>query len=288
MLFTVGVAPSVIGTGGEIVATVLLGALMGVLLVAFEGRRLEVLLPFVGAFVLTLVAATVLPGLVTASGVVLVVVPALFVVVPGDYLSAAAGELIAGRISAGATRLLYAALVLALLVIGIAAAAEITGREKLLTETPVTPTLPLVVVTLAWIPFAVGLVLAFNAHLSALPWLIPTVIGTFLVQQAATKLVGDITGTLVAGIALGLFASLASRAQGRPPRLIMILGCFFVLTVGGLGLRGATALIGSDIVSGFDDLRDFFIQMPTVAIALALSVLATDRPERVHGGHLAQ
>ena len=43
---------------------------------------------------------------------------------------------------------------------------------------------------------AVGLVLAFNAHLSALPWLIPTVIGTFLVQQGATRLVGDITGTL--------------------------------------------------------------------------------------------
>ncbi len=281
MLFTVGFAPSVVGTAGEIVATVLLGALMGILMVTFEGRRLEVLLPFVGAFVLTLVAALVLPGLVTASGVVLVVVPALFVVVPGDYLSAAAGELIAGRISAGASRLLYAALVLALLVIGIAAAAEVTGNDRLLTETPVSPTLPFAVVTLAWIPFAVGLVLAFNAHLSALPWLVPTVIGTYLVQQAATKLVGDITGTLIAGIALGVFAGLASRPPGRPPRLVLILGGFFVLTVGGLGLRGATALIGTDIVSGFEDLRDFFIQMPTVAIALALSVLATDRPGRL-------
>jgi uncharacterized membrane protein YjjB (DUF3815 family) len=138
---------------------------------------------------------------------------------------------------------------------------------------------PFIVVTLAWVPFAVGLVLAFNAHLSALPWLIPTVIGTFLVQQGATRLVGDITGTLAAGIALGLFAGLASRPPGRPPRLVLILGGFFVLTVGGLGLRGAAALVGSDIVSGFDDLRDFFIQMPTVAIALALSVLATERSE---------
>ena len=41
------------------------------------------------------------------------------------------------------------------------------------------------------------------------------------------------------------------------------------------------ALVGNDVVSGFDDLRDFFIQMPTVAIALALGVLATDRPQRV-------
>ena len=62
---------------------------------------------------------------------------------------------------------------------------------------------------------------------------------------------------------------------------MLVLGGFFVLTVGGLGLRGAAALVGSDVVSGFDDLRDFFIQMPTVAIALALSVLATDRSEAV-------
>ena len=58
---------------------------------------------------------------------------------------------------------------------------------------------------------------------------------------------------------------------------MILLGGFFVLTVGGLGLRGATALIGNDVVSGFADLRDFLIQMPTVAIALALGVLATDR-----------
>ena len=57
---------------------------------------------------------------------------------------------------------------------------------------------------------------------------------------------------------------------------MILLGGFFVLTVGGLGLRGVTALIGSDIVSGFGDLRDFFIQMPTVALALALGVLATE------------
>ena len=126
-------------------------------------------------------------------------------------------------------------------------------------------------------PFAVGLVLAFNAHLRPLPWLIPTVIGTFLIQQGATRLVGEIAGTLAAGIALGVVAGLASRPAGRPPRLVLLLGGFFVLTVGGLGLRGVTALMGNDVVSGLGDLRDFFIQMPTVAIALALGVLATEK-----------
>ena len=286
VLFTVGFAPSVVGTLGEVAATVVLGTVMGVLLVSLEGRRFEALTPFIGAFLLTLIAALVLSGLVTRSGVVLVVVPALFVVVPGDYLSAAAAELIGGRITSGATRLVYAAFVLALLVVGIAAAAEIAGGDSLLTETPVDPSLPFIAVVLAWVPFSVGLVLAFNAPLSALPWLVPTVIGTYLVQQGATRLVGDITGTLLAGIALGTFAGIASRPAGRPPRLVLLLGGFFVLTVGGLGLRGATALLGDDIVSGFGDLRDFLVQMPAVAISLAIGLLATERlPSTTGGAH---
>jgi uncharacterized membrane protein YjjB (DUF3815 family) len=87
--------------------------------------------------------------------------------------------------------------------------------------------------------------------------------------------VGDITGTLVAGIALGAVANLVSAPSHRPPRLLMVLGGFFVLTVGGLGLRGATSLIGGDVVSGFDNLLDFLVQVPTVAIAIAVGVLAT-------------
>ncbi|HEU4947918.1 MAG TPA: threonine/serine exporter family protein [Kribbella sp.] len=282
VLFTAGFAPSVVATAGEVVATVLLGTVMGVLLVSLEGRRFEALVPFIGAFLLTVIAAVFLSDLVSRTGVVLVVVPALFVVVPGDYLSAAAGELIGGRIAAGATRLIYAAFVLALLVVGIAAAAEITGGEDLLTETPVTPNLPFIAVVLAWIPFSIGLVLAFNATLKALPWLIPTVIGTYLIQQGATRLVGDITGTLLAGIALGTVAGIASRPANRPPRLVLVLGGFFVLTVGGLGLRGATALLGDDIISGFGDLRDFLVQMPTVAISLAIALIATDRQHPRH------
>jgi uncharacterized membrane protein YjjB (DUF3815 family) len=258
---------------------------MGVLLVSLEGNRFEALTPFVGGFVLTVIAAVLLSDLVTQTGVVLVVVPALFVVVPGDYLSAAAAELIGGRITAGATRLVYAAFVLALLVVGIAVGAEITGGDRLLTETPVAPSLPFLAVVLAWIPFAVGLILAFNAPLPVLPWLIPTTIGTYLIQQGATRLVGDITGTLVAGITLGIFAGIASKPVGRPPRLILLLGGFFVLTVGGLGLRGATALLGNDVISGFDDLTGFLVQMPTVAISLAIGLLATERlhPRRRDG-----
>ncbi|TWD74834.1 uncharacterized membrane protein YjjP (DUF1212 family) [Kribbella amoyensis] len=277
MLFAVGFAPSVVATASEVAATALLGAVMGVLLVSFERRRFEPVLPFVAAFTLTVLAATLLDGMTATSGVVLVVVPALFVVVPGDYLSASVAELVAGHLSAGAVRLVYAALLLGMLVVGIVGATQLTDRDEALTETPVEATLPFLVVVLAWIPFTVGLVLAFNGQPRMVPWLLPTVIGTYLLQQGATRLGGDVFGTLLAGIALGAVANVLSAPNHRPPRLLLVVGGFFVLTVGGLGLRGFTALIGGDVISGFDSLRDFLLQVPTVAISIAIGVLATTR-----------
>jgi hypothetical protein len=111
-------------------------------------------------------------------------------------------------------------------------------------------------------------------------WLAPSVIGTFLLQQGATRLAGEIVGTLVAGAALGVFANLVAAGPRRPPRLILLLGGFFVLTVGGLGVRGVTALFGGDAVSGIQNLADFALQVPTVAIAIAVGVIISDRWRR--------
>ena len=56
-----------------------------------------------------------------------------------------------------------------------------------------------------------------------------------------------------------------------------MLGGFFVLTVGGVGVRGATSLLGGDIVTGLKNLSDFALQVPTVALAIAAGVILSDR-----------
>ena len=127
-----------------------------------------------------------------------------------------------------------------------------------------------------------GLVLAFNAEPGVLLWLVPGVIGTFLLQQGVTRLAGAVIGTLVAGAVLGACANLVGAHPRRPPRLILLLGGFFVLTVGGVGVRGATALLGGDIVTGLQNLSDFALQVPTVALALAAGVIVSDRWLRAH------
>src|SRR5262249_23589069 len=103
-LFAAGFAPSVVASWGEVGAAAVLGLLMGLLVVAAGGTRLEGLVPFIGAFAVTVLGLTVLSGLSTSTGVTLLVIPALFITVPGDTLSAAAAELLTGRSTAPAVR----------------------------------------------------------------------------------------------------------------------------------------------------------------------------------------
>lgn len=88
---------------------------------------------------------------------------------------------------------------------------------------------------------------------------------------------GSVVGTLFAGAILGAYANLVGAHPERPPRLVLLLGGFFVLTVGGLGVRGVTALFGGDPISGLQNLGDFALQVPTVALALAIGVIGTER-----------
>ena len=282
-LFAAGFAPSVVATWSEAAAAAVLGLLMGLLVVSAAGRPWEGLLPFAGAFLLTLTAVTVGSTLVTRTGVTLLVIPALFIVVPGDTLSAAAGELLGARITTGATRLVFAFFTLGLIVIGIVTAAEVAGHQEALVETLPPPELPYAVILLGWAVFSLGLVLAFNAEPRLVRWLVPSVIATYLLQQGATRLGGEVVGTLVAGAALGAFANLVSMSPRRPPRLLLVLGGFFVLTVGGVGIRGATSLLGGDIITGLRHLADFGLQVPTVALAIALGVIVTDHWSGVRG-----
>jgi hypothetical protein len=58
---------------------------------------------------------------------------------------------------------------------------------------------------------------------------------------------------------------------------VIALGGFFVLTVGALGLRGVTALIGGQPITGAENLVDFLLQVPTVALGIGIGFLVASR-----------
>ena len=143
--------------------------------------------------------------------------------------------------------------------------------------------LPYWLILLSWIPFTLGLAWTFNADLRDWPWMLLLVYVAWIVLQLGTWAFGSTAGTFAAGIAVGVLGEWLSRRPDRPPRVVLVLGGFFVLTVGALGLRGVTTLVGGDPVQGFTDL----LNMATIATALTFGLitgaLLAPRPRRPAG-----
>jgi len=88
-----------------------------------------------------------------------------------------------------------------------------------------------------------------------------------------TRWLGPTAGTFVAATLLAAAAGYLELSASRPPRIVLILGGFFALTVGALALRGLTTIDGGFNIQGFNDIRDAITQ--TAALTLGLIVGAT-------------
>jgi uncharacterized membrane protein YjjB (DUF3815 family) len=198
-------------------------------------------------------------------------VPALFVLIPGDFLCAATAEIAIGQLTPGAVRLAQAAFTLVELAVGVVIAAEISGvSADSLFDTSVPPVLPFWLVAVSWVPFTLGLVLTFSARMRDFGWILALTYLAWGVQLGVTRWAGPTAGTFVAAVLLGAAAGALERSPRNPPRIVLIIGGFFALTVGALALRGLATLNGDHYIQGLDDLRDAISL--TVALTLGLIV----------------
>jgi uncharacterized membrane protein YjjP (DUF1212 family) len=272
ILFATGFAPSVQATWREIGYSVVLGAVMAVVFLAAERSSvLGILLPLAGPVAVGLVAFGVLHAHHQPGGPIIVMVPALFVLIPGDYLCAATAEIAVGQLTPGAVRLAQAAFTLVEIAAGIVIAAEVTGAGTAsLFESTEPRGLPYWLIVIFWVPFVVGLAFTFSARLRDIPWILALTYLAWGVQLGVTKWLGPNAGTFIAAALLAAAAGFLELSPRRPPRIVLILGGFFALTVGSLVLRGLTTLDGGHAIQGFNDLRDAISQ--TAAITLGLIV----------------
>src|SRR5580693_8661445 len=272
ILFAVGFAPSVQATWTEVGYSVVLGAVMAVVFLAAErASALRILLPIVGPIAVGVVAFAGLHAHRQPGGPIVLMVPALFVLIPGDYLCAATAEIAVGQLTPGAVRLAQAAFTLLEIALGIIIAAEVTGvGTRSLFESTVSRGLPYWLIVVSWVPFVFGLALTFSARLRDTPWILALTYLAWGVQLGVTKWLGPDAGTFIAAGLLAAAAGFLELSPSRPPRIVLILGGFFALTVGSLVLRGLTTLDGGHSIQGFGDLRDAITQ--TAAITLGLIV----------------
>jgi uncharacterized membrane protein YjjP (DUF1212 family) len=259
MMFAAGFAPSIQANWRQLGGSLILGAVMAAAyLVGERIALLRIVLPLVAATAVSLVAFTFLHIAHAHGGPVLVMVPALFVMIPGDFLCAAAAEVAVGQFTVGIVRLLQSFLVLFELAAGVIIGAAISGvgTASLISSSTV-DNMPWVVTVLAWIPFTIGMALTFCARPRDVRWLLLGVYLAWSTQLLGTWLFGDAAGTFLAAVVLTLAGVWLGRKPSRPPTLVIILGGVFVLTVGSIALRGITTLAGGHLLESYHDLANF-------------------------------
>jgi len=293
LLFAVGFAPGVQQTWREVAAAAVLGSVMGLMFIAADrAGGLRVLLPIVGTLVVAVVAIEVLHAQAAPGGPMLLMIPGLFILIPGDLLCAATAEIAVGQFTPGAVRLAQAAVALVQLAAGVIIAAELTGTGLTALSDPAPPghALPGWVIVVAWVPFTVGLALTFNARMRDVPWLLLLAYLAWGVQELvlAHSLVvpregetGATAAVFVAATVLAFAAGVLDLGRNLPPRGVTILGGFFALTVGAVALRGLAALAGTPRLQGFTDIRDATAE----TVALTLGLIAGAAPAAALGAH---
>nr|BFE71985.1 hypothetical protein GCM10020092_052860 [Actinoplanes digitatis] len=270
-LFSVGFGISVQATWQEVVASAVLGLLVGCLVVAVDGRpRLALVAPFaasvaVSALVLVAYRAGWIDG-----GPIQLIVPALFYFIPGDALSAAMLELVGGRVTAGASRLTSSIASLLMLGFGaLVATVLVDVPQGALFDVRVAGNLGPVVVALGWVIFALGVLLTFSMAPGDFGWALSFVLGTAAVTALAGAAAGDEVGTFVGATAMTSAALLLGRRRRFPPPYVLYLGAFYVLTPGSHGLRGIESWIGGHPVRGVASLADMLALLAAIGIGHA-------------------
>lgn len=280
VLFSVGFAPLMQPTWYEVGSTAVLATVAAVLAVAADRLpRLAKVLPLIVAVTVCLITLEVFARTPAHGGPVLLMLPALFFFVPGDYLSAAAAELAAGYLTTGAIRLVYAVALLVQLYVGVILGLVITGRSRhALFDVAAQGDLPRWVLFAGWTVFTAGALLAFAMPARLLGRLLLLVYLTVGVQTGFTKLLGEVGGTFTAAVVLGAATTWLARRPGQPPRILLVLPGFFTLTVGSLGMRGLTALAGGYPIKGFRDLTELVTIVTAIGMGLLLGAVLAQRP----------
>ena len=270
-LLSLGFGLTLQATWQEAIASLVLGTLVGLLALLPRAQpKLSHLMPFVAA---TIVSALVL-ALYAPAGLrgapINLMIPALLYFIPGDFISASMLELAHGRVAAGAIRLVHALFQLLTLAVGVTLGGILVGTHpNEAFRTAVTPEFGAWVLVVGWVIFAAGMVWCMSIRWRDFGWVVTMILFADAVQEAGTLVLGELGSTFIAGAAVACVAGLLARNVTRPPYLVLMLGAFFVLTVGTTGLDGLSSLADGDLARGFTSVADMF----GIASALSLGLL---------------
>jgi uncharacterized membrane protein YjjB (DUF3815 family) len=269
IILTVGVALILMPALPNLIATAILGAVVGVLKVFNRDRAvLAVPLPVIAATIVSaLVFLAVKRGLPVEP--LNALVPPLVAFLPGAMLTLGMVELAYGDMVSGASRLVAGFVQLVLLALGLAAGAVLIGYqpEDLVDASPQRMTI--LWATLApWVGvvvFGIGCFVHFSAPRHSLPWMLLVLLVAFASQQAAAPVFGKAGSGFFGMLAVTPLGYLIHLKFRGPPAMVTFLPSFWLLVPGALGLLSVTTMI-SDRAAGVDGLVTALFVFTSIAL----------------------
>ena len=274
-----GIAP-LLGAGWNdtIVATVL--SILVYILVQISARIGPVAMswmPLNTALIAGFVAAIIkywIPDL----NLVLVILSAVAIILPGFSISLGAGELVAQKILSGMANLMSGLITLlkqiAGSVIGVGFASLIVSVSNTTSEIPVNQMWMFLLFPL----LLVGLCLAFQTSRRDLPWAVVVSAiaysGVLLGSSILDSNLGNLLGTIIAVVISNIWA----RKTGRPTSIVLI-PAIVLLVSGTIGFRGIASMAQGDMVLGVQQFFRMFVVAMTILAGIMIGYTIV-RPER--------
>jgi uncharacterized membrane protein YjjP (DUF1212 family) len=267
-LVGLGLAPLLGGGWSDTLVAALFSVLVYglVLLSGRLGAAATEWLPFSSAFVVG-VLASVVKLWVPELNLVLVILSAVAIILPGYTISLGAGELVAQRVVSGTTNLMSGLICLVKQIaggaLGVVAVSSVVSWAASGPATPVDP----VWAQLLFPLLLVGLSLAFQTSRRDLPWAVLVSGIAYLGVMAGSSILDPNLGNLVGTIVAVVVANLWARQTGRPTSIVLI-PAIVMLVSGTIGFRGLASMAEGELLLGAQQ----FFQMFVVALTIVIGV----------------
>jgi len=268
-LLTTGLALLLAPTWQGAIVAFVLGAVVG-LAKLVRSPTLQLVFPVFASFGCALAVFLIAPYVEIGDPIRLLIAP-LATFLPGGMLTTGTMELAADQMVAGASRLVFGLVQLALLSFGILAAGTVIGVADA-SYVPLDPAegLPWWVAPLGVLLFAIGNHLHFSAPPSTFGWVLLVLVIAYAGQAAGTVLIGATVSGFIGALAMTpVVLWIASLRHGAPSQLTF-LPAFWLLVPGAAGLVSLTEAAGTG--SGLEDFATALTSVMSIALGVLIGV----------------
>lgn len=247
-----------------------------VLLSARLGSLATNWLPFTSAFVVA-VLATIVKVWVPDLNLVLVILSAVAIILPGYTISLGAGELVAGHIASGSANLMTGLICLVKQVAG--GFLGVVGAGFFVPMATTGGAIPVAPIWLwLFVPvILLGLCVAFQTSRRDLPWAVLVCGIAYLGIMAGSALLDSNLGNLVGTVIAVIAGNLWGRKTGRPSSIVLI-PAIVLLVSGSIGFRGLVAMAEGQLMLGAQEFLQMFVVALTIFVGILIGFMVV-RPE---------